>query len=175
MYLRNSRLLLVVLVVLAGWILPACDKKEEPQVLVAEVGRQAPDFSLSDLNGKVWKLSDLRGKVVFVNFWATWCQPCREEMPSMEALHRDMQGSPFQMLAILSSDTAANAEMLAKMVGATFPILLDSDGTVSSAYGLTGVPETYIIDPEGVLREKFLGPRPWDSQGALDMLGRYMP
>ena len=175
MYLRKSRVLLVVLVILAGWILSACDKKEEQPVLVAEVGRPAPDFSLADLNGKVWKMSDLRGKVVFINFWATWCQPCREEMPSMEALHRDMQGSPFQMLAILSSDTAANAEMMVKMVGATFPILLDPDGTVSRAYGITGVPETYIIDPEGVLREKFLGPRPWDSQGALDMLGRYMP
>lgn len=175
MIVRKGRIFLLVLLIVLTSLVLACEKKEEPQVLVAEVGKEAPDFSLTDLTGKSWKLSDLRGKVVFVNFWATWCEPCREEMPSMEALHRSMSDKPFQMLTILSSDSAANAEMMVKISGTTFPVLPDTEGTVSSDYGLTGVPETYIIDPQGILREKFLGPRPWDSQGALDMLKKYMP
>ncbi len=175
MIVQKKLIFLVVLLVLATFFVSACGKKEEPKVLVAEIGREAPDFSLTDLTGKTWKLSELKGKVVFVNFWATWCEPCREELPSMEALHRGMGDKPFQMLAVLSSDSAANAEMMIKITGSTFPILVDTDGSASRAYGLTGVPETYIIDPQGILREKFLGPRPWDSPAALDMLKKYMP
>lgn len=175
MVLGRGRLFFIALMVLASCMLSGCDKKGNQQVLVAEIGKEAPDFSLSDLQGKIWKLSDLRGKVVFVNFWATWCQPCREEMPDMESLYRGMADKPFQMLAILSSDSQANAELMVKMTGTTFPILLDPDGSVSRAYGLTGVPETYIVDPKGILREKFLGPRPWNSPGAYNMLGQYMP
>jgi DsbE subfamily thiol:disulfide oxidoreductase len=175
MIVRKRQIFLVVLLILAASLVLACNKKDDAKVLVAEIGKEAPDFSLTDLTGKTWKLSDLKGKVVFVNFWATWCEPCREEMPSMEALHRSMDGKPFQMLAILSSDSAANAEMMIKITGSTFPIPVDTDGNASSDYGLTGVPETFIIDPQGILREKFLGPRPWDSQGAQDMLKKYLP
>lgn len=142
-----------------------------------EVGRVAPDFVLEDLEGRTWRLSDQRGKVVFLNFWATWCPPCREEMPDMEALHREMAllGQPFQMLAVLSNDDPANAALLANSLKLTFPILNDGQGTAGLAYGLTGVPETFIIDAEGIVRERFIGARAWNSPEAKGMLNSHMP
>lgn len=156
-------------------LMTACSKDKEPVVTLAELNKPAPDFTLVDLNGKIWQLSSLRGKIVFINFWATWCPPCLEEMPSMQALYTGMTNAPFQMLAILNNDRPEFAQNMADKGGLTFPILLDPDSDTSTRYGLTGVPETFIVDPQGILREKFLGPRPWNSQGALDMLKKYMP
>ena len=141
---------------------------------VAEVGKLAPDFTLVDTKGKTWTLSELEGQVVFVNFWATWCPPCLKEMPSMQQIYKAMPPNKFKMLAILSNDEPAFADTVAAKNGYTFPILIDPDNLASKAYGLTGVPETYIIDKKGVLREKFIGPRQWDSQGAWQMLRKYV-
>lgn len=141
----------------------------------AVVGQPAPTFDLTDLYGKKWSLADLRGQVVFLNFWATWCQPCLQEMPSMAALNQRMAGKPFQMITVLYNDRPEYAWNLVKKTGYTFPVLLDGDGTVSNRYGLTGVPETYIIDSQGVLVEKFIGPVDWNSAKALALLGKYMP
>lgn len=142
----------------------------------AEVNKPAPEFSLTDNNGTVWNLADLRGKVVFVNFWATWCPPCREEMPSMVLLDRSMreQNKDFVMLTILSNDDPEKGDAFVRSLGATFPVLADPDGKVATAYGLTGVPETYIIDKKGILREKYIGAWPWASKGALDVLAKYL-
>jgi cytochrome c biogenesis protein CcmG, thiol:disulfide interchange protein DsbE len=146
-------------------------------VKVATVGQPAPDFILADLDGAMWRLSDLRGKVVFLNFWATWCPPCREEMPDMEALHREMTitGQPFQMIAVLTNDDPGLATRFAQKLNLTFPTLVDREGEAAAAYGLTGVPETFIIDSMGILREKFIGPRPWNSPAAKEMVRQYMP
>ena len=141
----------------------------------AELNKPAPDFTLVDLKGKQWKLSDLKGKVVFVNFWATWCAPCLEEMPSMQGLNVGMSNAPFQMLAILNNDRPEYAQNLVDKTNISFPVLLDPNSRVATQYGLTGVPETFIVDPQGILREKFIGPRPWNSQGAWEMLKKYLP
>ncbi|MGV1098053.1 peroxiredoxin family protein [Thiovibrio sp. JS02] len=151
-------------------LLAACGQPPE----VAEVGRQAPDFTLVDTRGKTWTLADLKGRVVFVNFWATWCPPCREEMPSMQRVHNFMPEDRFTMLAILSNDEPGLADALAAKIGATFPILIDPENKVAKAYGLTGVPETYIVDKQGVLREKFIGAVPWDSPASMQMLMKYV-
>lgn len=148
----------------------ACDQRPK----VAEVGKRAPDFTLMDRQGKTWTLSQLEGQVVFVNFWATWCPPCREEMPSMERLHRLLPGDKFKMLSILSNDNPALADKLSSTLGLTFPVLVDPDNKAGQAYGLTGVPETYIIDKQGILREKFLGPVQWDSPAAQQKLMNYI-
>jgi thiol-disulfide isomerase/thioredoxin len=92
-----------------------------------EIGKPAPDFTLQDASGKVWQLSSLKGKVVFVNFWATWCKPCRDEMPSMEALNKAMSDRPFQMLSIAFNDDHDLAESFARRLGATFPVLGNPD------------------------------------------------
>lgn len=141
---------------------------------VAEVGKLAPDFTLIDRKSKTWNLSQLRGQVVFVNFWATWCPPCRQEMPSMERLYGLLPADKFKMLAILNRDEPAFADNLAAMLGVTFPILVDPDNSAGQAYGLTGVPETFIIDKQGVLREKIIGPAQWDSPTVQQKLMHYI-
>ncbi|MBU0728493.1 MAG: TlpA family protein disulfide reductase [Proteobacteria bacterium] len=158
-------ILLIVLLLL----LVSCGQNAK-QPGVAEIGKPAPDFTLFDLDGKTWKLSDLKGQVVFVNFWATWCPPCREEMPSMQTLYTSMPADRFKMLAILYNDDPGLADVFTKRVGTTFPILTDPKNEAGKAYGLTGVPETFIIDKQGVLREKFIGPAQWASPQIHQML-----
>ena len=128
-----------------------------------EIGKPAADFVLQDSAGNTWKLSSQKGKVVFVNFWATWCKPCRDEMPSMEALNKAMAGQPFQMLSIVFNDDLQMAESFARRLGATFTVLANPDPELTGAYMITGVPETFLIDAEGILRQKFIGPYDWDT------------
>jgi peroxiredoxin len=139
--------------------------KYEPLTL----GMMAPDFSLPDLEGKARRLSDYRGKVVFLNFWATWCKPCKEEMPSMEILWENFKSEDFVMLAI-SMDRVTTKKDIPSFIESmklTFPILTDSWGQTDKLYKLMGVPETYIIDQDGVLREKVIGPRDWTDKASL--------
>ena len=128
-----------------------------------EIGKPAPDFVLQDAAGNTWKLSNLKGKVVFVNCWATWCKPCRDEMPSMEALNKAMAGQPFQMLAIVFNDDLDMANSFARRLGATFPILANPGAELTEAYMITGVPETFLIDADGILRHKLIGPYNWET------------
>ncbi len=151
-------------------VLTACGQAPK----VAEVGKLAPDFSLVDRKGKTWTLSELKGQVVFVNFWATWCPPCREEMPSMQRLYSNLPKNKFKMLAILNKDDPKLADSFAKKLGITIPILDDQENLIGPSYGLTGLPETFIVDKEGILREKFIGPAPWDSPGVMQMLMKYI-
>lgn len=157
------------------FLLPAGCGPGDHTIATAVVGQPAPTFTLTDLHGKNWRLADLQGKVVFLNFWATWCQPCLQEMPSMAALNQRMPEGSFQMLTVLYNDRPEIAQNLVRKMGVTFPVLVDANSIVARQYGLTGVPETYIIDPQGVLREKFIGPLNWDSAAALTLLGKYLP
>jgi cytochrome c biogenesis protein CcmG, thiol:disulfide interchange protein DsbE len=130
-----------------------------------ERGRAAPPFELADLDGsRRLKLADLRGRVVLLNFWATWCKPCEDEMPAMQRLYRTLGGSGFELVAI-SVDT--DAEAVARFrdrLGLSFPILLDPGSEVSRAYQTTGYPESFLIDRAGNLASaRFVGPRAWDD------------
>ncbi len=125
-------------------------------------GLPAPDFSYPGLDGKMVSLSDYRGKVVFLNIWATWCPPCREEMPSMEKLYRELRGEGFEILAV--SIDALGAKAVApfmKEYRLSFPALLDPKGTIQQLYGTTGIPESFIIDKKGIIAEKIIGARNW--------------
>jgi cytochrome c biogenesis protein CcmG/thiol:disulfide interchange protein DsbE len=127
-------------------------------------GFPAPNFALPDLAGRVHRLSDTHGKVVFLNVWATWCPPCRMEMPSMEQLYRRLKGQDFVMLAV--SEDAEGSDPVRAMVeeaGLTFPVLLDPQGEVSPRYGVTGYPETFIIDRQGMVVEHIVGPEDWST------------
>ncbi|MBA2252053.1 MAG: TlpA family protein disulfide reductase [Nitrospirales bacterium] len=127
------------------------------------VGKEAPDFALPNLEDKNVRLSDYRGKVVFLNFWATWCKPCREEMPSMEVLYKNFDRDGLVVLAV-SIDRVTTKKDIPPFVSSmnlTFPVLVDSWGQTDKRYKLMGVPETYIIDQQGILREKIIGPRDW--------------
>ena len=142
--------------------------KYEPLV----VGMTAPDFRLPDLQGKTQRLSDYRGKVVFLNFWATWCKPCKEEMPSMQVLWENLKNQDFMMLAV-SMDRVTTTKDIPSFVESlklSFPILTDSWGQTDKRYKLMGVPETYIIDQNGVLREKVIGPRDWTRRESIETI-----
>jgi peroxiredoxin len=151
--------------------LPACSHKQQP----ALPGNPAPDFTLKDLSGKDIKLSALRGKVVVLNFWATWCPPCREEIPSMMGLNRAMAGKDFQMLAVSIDEGGKDAvEGFFRKSGTALPALLDTDQSVSKRYGLTGVPETFVIDKKGVILKKVVGAMNWSSPTVIDFLDNAM-
>jgi peroxiredoxin len=141
---------------------------------VASVGKPAPDFDTVDLEGKVWSLSKLKGKVVFVNFWATWCAPCREEMPAMQKLYEMMPKDKFEMLALFNNDKKPVAKNFVAKLGLTMPILSDEYNFAGTKYGLTGLPETFIVDKKGVIREKFIGPAQWDSPENIQMMTKYI-
>ena len=136
------------------------------------VGMNAPDFSLPDLQGKNQRLSDYRGKVIFLNFWATWCKPCKEEMPSMQVLWENLKKEDFVMLAISMDRVTTKKEIppFVENMKLTFPILTDSWGQTDKRYKLMGVPETYIIDQNGVLREKVIGPRDWTRTESIETI-----
>jgi cytochrome c biogenesis protein CcmG, thiol:disulfide interchange protein DsbE len=136
------------------------------------VGKAAPDFELPDLGDSSVKLSDYRGKVVFLNFWATWCKPCKEEMPSMEVLYRKFKDKGLVVLAVSIDRVTTKQDIppFVKSMDLSFPIMVDSWGQTDKRYKLMGVPETYIIDREGVLREKVIGPRDWTRLDNLQVV-----
>ena len=127
----------------------------------------APSFEVEDAaGGRRLSSADLKSKVVFVNFWASWCQPCKEEMPSIEALYREMSSSAdFVMVTILYKDSPENAFGYMKSMGYTFPVYVDPGGGAARNYGVTGVPETYITNKRGLLAVRVIGPADWDAPG----------
>lgn len=123
----------------------------------------APDFTLEDLSGKRVSLKDLRGKVVVLNFWATWCPPCRLEMPSMEKLHRELKEKGLEVVAVNIKETKNEVSKFFDELGLTFSALLDRDGRVSEEYGAWAIPLTYIIDQRGEFVGKITGHKDWYS------------
>ena len=124
--------------------------------------RPAPDFILPDLNGQAVRLSQHKGKVVLLNVWATWCGPCRQEMPTMQALAQRLKGEDFIMLAASQDvDGATTVGPYLKEGGYTFPVLLDMRGEVGKKYGVTGYPETFIIDRQGQIVYHHIGYNNW--------------
>ena len=132
------------------------------------VGNPAPAFTFPGLDGKMVSLTDYKGKVVFLNIWATWCPPCREEMPSMEKLYQRLKGEDFEILAVSVDATGARAVgPFMKKLGLGFPALLDTGGKIQNLYGTTGLPESYIIGREGVVEEIVIGPKDWSTPEVL--------
>ncbi|MEY8349467.1 redoxin domain-containing protein [Bacillus cereus] len=127
-----------------------------------EVGKNAPNFELAKLDGTKVKLSDLKGKKVILNFWATWCGPCKQEMPDMEAFYKKHK-TDVEILAVnYTASEGANGEekvkKFAEEKGITFPILLDKDITVTTTYKVITIPTSYFVDTKGVIQDKFIGP-----------------
>ncbi|VAX21833.1 Thiol:disulfide oxidoreductase related to ResA [hydrothermal vent metagenome] len=137
-------------------------------------GKKAPDFTLSALGGGEISLSDYRGKVVFLNVWATWCPPCREEMPSMQKLYEHFKGKDFVMLTISIDENKSLVEPFMKELGLTFPVVFDPDQKVASIYKITGVPETFIIDKTGIITHHLLGPGEWNSPGIVSAFEEFV-
>ena len=131
-------------------------------------GVPAPDFTVPDLDGKMVSLSDYKDNVVLLNIWATWCPPCVQEMPSMEKLHQELKDEAFEILAV--SVDEAGAETVKPFIEKHklgFPVLLDTKGDIKTLYQATGIPESFIIDKDGIIIEKIIGPREWAASGAI--------
>ncbi|HEB58618.1 MAG TPA: TlpA family protein disulfide reductase [Gammaproteobacteria bacterium] len=130
----------------------------------------APDFVLTGEDGRTYRLSDYRGKVVVLNFWATWCPPCRFEMPAMERAWKKLRGSGVVILAInVGEDEDAIFEFFGN-TPVTFPIPMDRRGEVVKAFHVTGLPTTYLVDPAGIVTHRAMGTREWDDAAMLAWL-----
>jgi peroxiredoxin len=137
----------------------------------AVIGAPAPDFVLKSIDGKDVRLSDYKGQVVLLNFWATWCPPCRSEMPSIESLSRKMKGYDFVILAV--SIDGFETSQLKNIVSPnhyTFTVLHDPEQGVADVYLISGIPTTYIIDKNGVIIDKSVGAEYWDSDDRIKQL-----
>jgi peroxiredoxin len=142
---------------------------------VVKPGEPAPNFQLRDMNGRMVSLSDVRGKVVLLNFWATWCGPCRIEMPAMERLYRAYDRKDFEILAV-STDAqgVAVTRPFQQENKLTFPILHDSDFRVGLSYGARTLPMTFMVDREGIVRQHIFGARDWEAPEAHQLIEMLM-
>ena len=138
------------------------------------VGNRAPDFQLQSLDGKTVKLSDFRGKPVLLNFWATWCGPCRSEMPYLQQIHDNSTAQGLVMLAVDAGENATAVQKFMTELNLTLPVLLDTDKAVSKSYSITAIPSTFLIDKNGVIQKKILGAYP-DKQAIETSLKTIIP
>ncbi|MGH7797888.1 MAG: redoxin domain-containing protein [Candidatus Binatia bacterium] len=130
---------------------------------------RAPEFSLREMNGNVAALSGYRGKMVLLNFWATWCEPCRDEMPSMEQLSRNFGGQGLAVVAINQRENVALVARFMKTHNLNFSTPLDTDGRVAASYRVYGIPVTYLIDGDGQAIGMKSGPMDWASPKVVDV------
>lgn len=139
------------------------------------VGRPLADFTLPDLQGQEIQLTALRGKVVFINIWTTWCQPCIEEMPVIQQLYQRLHPRGLEVLGINMDALGKQAvDPFLRQRHVTFPILLDPKSTSERRYRTTGVPESFIVDKRGILVERIIGPRDWVHPHMLEVFERLL-
>jgi DsbE subfamily thiol:disulfide oxidoreductase len=163
---RDVLFSLVIIVVMC--LLPIACKREK---FAAVEGLRVPELVIRDISGGSVDPNTLKGKVVFINFWASWCPPCKEEMPSIEALYRGhLNDSGFTMITILYKDEPNNGLEYLKANGYTLPVFVDDNGISAKNFGVTGVPETYVVDKKGILRKRVIGPAEWNSAEAVALI-----
>lgn len=158
------------------------DGPSELQVKLMNLGFQvfrenveAPDFTLKNLDGDDISLSSYRGKLVFLNFWATWCGPCREEMPSMQALYDDLNEDGFEIVAVNLQESQRTVSKFIDQNGYTFPVLLDSNGKVGGTYGARSIPTSYLIDTKGNAVGFIVGSRSWTEPEVKQTFNNWLP
>lgn len=166
----------LVLSVTAAWWMrtPYVDARNARLVAkggLVKAGDTAPNFQLRDMEGRMVALSDLRGKVVLLNFWATWCGPCRVEMPAMEQLYRAYPREDFEILAVSTDPQgAAVTRPFREENQLTFPILHDAEYRVGLTYGARSLPMTFMVDRRGIVRQQIFGARDWAAPEAHQLI-----
>ena len=179
----KTALLLIILVAIAGFALhlfyngyvaTAGSQQQELDRLFGNMGilkiphvTQPVEIQLKDAYGNWIRLSDYRGKVVFLNFWATWCAACVVEMPAMEKLHRRLKDKDFMMVAINMQESDAQVKAFFEKLKLSFTALLDSSGEVAAGFAVNALPTTFVLDKEGRIIGAAIGPREWDSRASM--------
>jgi peroxiredoxin len=151
-------------------VLSADDAMKELDLIRPSRQKLAQDFALPTGDTRTFRLSEQRGKLVFVNFWATWCGPCREEMPAMERLWRQHRERGFLVVAISVDSDPTLVGPFVKKGGFTFPIVLDPKLSAANAYGVRALPSSFLVDRQGYLTALALGPRTWDNDAAHSLI-----
>ncbi|MGI5865513.1 MAG: TlpA family protein disulfide reductase [Myxococcales bacterium] len=141
---------------------------------VQAVDRPAPSFELADREGGRVRLADFEGRWVLLNFWATWCESCLDEMPSMDKLAKALAGEDFEMLAVSVDESWEPVDAFFKDVEPAFRVLHDDGAKWAEAFGTSKFPETYLIGPDGRLRAKFVGPRDWSHPAFAEYFARWL-
>jgi peroxiredoxin len=142
--------------------------------LAIELDQNAPDFTLKSLNGENLRLEEYRGKVVLINFWATWCGPCRQEMPILDRIRQRYQGAGFEVLGVNVEGKDPKARKIAKKMGVSFPILFDDSQQISADYNLQGMPFSVLVDRAGQVRYIHTGYKPGDEKSYIDHLKKLL-
>lgn len=168
--MKNKGIIILTLL-LIGFLVVFLTIKPVQKKQIAKVGNKSPDVELIDVNKNKIRLSELKGSVIFINFWATWCQSCIEEIPSMDRLFKTLSNNPnFKPITILYRDSLNSALDFLQKNNYSLPVYLNPDESAARAFGITGVPETYIIDKNGILVRKIIGPADWDSPKEINSL-----
>ena len=167
----------VVLLIIFAWL-------NQDRVRPVTAGTVAPEFEVNDLDGGLARLSDHEGEVVLVNIWATWCLPCRIEMPSMERLYQQIGEDGFEIMAVsidaelggfdLAGRPGGDIQVFADSLGLTFPMLHDPSGGIERLYRTTGVPETFLIGRDGIIYKKVAGGTEWDAAQHKELIQRLL-
>lgn len=161
---RQRQWVAVLLTLATGIFAVTLVASMRPAVRVLEPGDDAPAFQAQRLNGTPVGLADYRGKVLLLNVWATWCGPCQAEMPSMERLHRAVTDTQFRVVAVsVDQEGPEVVERFARDMGLTFDVLHDRSGEIQRGYRTSGVPESWVIDRNGVIVKKVIGATDWNS------------
>ncbi len=164
------------------WLVVACVVAGAVFAILAEphpepIGRgsRAPEFSLARLGSdEAVQLAAFRGRVVLLNFWATWCKPCEDEMPAMQHLYDALAGPSFELLAISVDEDVAEVERFRDRLGLRFPILLDPEQRAAHAYQTFRFPESLLIAADGSVVERYIGPKEWDADAYVDRIRRLL-
>lgn len=159
MKLRNLLLISILLIAALGM----GNKNIKGEKAMVDVKQLAPDIKFTDLAGNPVLLSSFKGKVIFLNFWATWCPPCRGEMPSLEKLHEKMKGKAFVILAISIGENKLKVANFIKENKYSFPVYLDTDNQAADVYKVSGIPTNFLIDKDGYVMFRESGSRDWAS------------
>ena len=169
--LKAVTLISIFFFIVAGLNVSAAeDLYEKLRVTKPKRAYPAPLFILKDLNKKEIYINDYKGKVVLLNFWATWCQPCILEMPAIEKLYSTFKDKGFVVLAVSIDQNRIKVKSFVKKHNLSFPVLLDSNQEVMKAYNVTEIPASYLVNRNGIVKGFALGAREWDSDTATELV-----